>query len=208
MISPPEPGSTTRLPVIGDANLLTKALLHLVALPPRAPEAPSAHPRERALAIARSKALKAAGISGAMALPPGPLGLATLIPDLLAIWNLQQSMVADIAAVYGRSAFLRRETMIYCLFKHGSAALMRDLVVRAGERFLIRRAQSHVVQSLLQKVGVRATERLLSRGISRWVPVLGAVGVGLYAYYDTQQVAATAIELFSRDLEWEPASPP
>jgi hypothetical protein len=37
-----------------------------------------------------------------MALPPGPLGLATVIPDLLAIWKLQQQLVADIAAVFGK----------------------------------------------------------------------------------------------------------
>jgi hypothetical protein len=29
--------------------------------------------------------------------------------------------------------------------------------------------------------------------------MVGAVGVGAYAYYDTRQVARTAIELFSDD---------
>jgi hypothetical protein len=34
------------------------------------------------------------------------------------------------------------------------------------------------------------------------VPVVGALGVGAYAYYDTGQVAATAMALFSRDIEF------
>jgi hypothetical protein len=32
------------------------------------------------------------------------------------------------------------------------------------------------------------------------VPLLGAVTVGAYAYFDTAQVAKTAIDLFERDI--------
>ena len=188
-------------PSAGDSNAVTKALLDLVSRIPTSDEPTSAAPKERAQAIASATAMKAAGISGALALPPGPFGLATIIPDLLAIWRLQQSMVADIAAAFGKSAFLGKETMIYCLFKHGGAALMRDLVVRVGERYLVRRTALRAIQQILQKVGVRVTQRVIGKSISRWIPILGALGVGAYAYYDTTQVAATAIELFSRDIE-------
>jgi len=105
----------------------------------------------------RSAALaarKAATVSGALALPPGPLGLLTIMPDLIAIWKIQQQMVVDVAATFGLRAQLRREVMIYCLFKHGSAALLRDLVVRVGERVLIREATSRVAQQLLRKIGI------------------------------------------------------
>jgi hypothetical protein len=119
---------------------------------------------------------------------------------LLAIWRLQQSMVADIAAAYGKSAFLRQEAMAYCLFRHGSAALLRDLVVRAGERYLVRRTAVTFIQHLLEKVGVCVTRQVLEKSVARWVPLLGALGVGAYAYYDTTKVAATAIELFSSDI--------
>lgn len=147
--------------------------------------------------------MKAAAISGALALPPGPLGLVTIIPDLITIWRIQQTMVADIAAAYGKSASLVKKTMIYCLFKHGSAALMRDLVVRVGERYLVQRTAVRAVQQILQKVGVRITQRVIGKSITRWIPLLGALGVGAYAYYDTTQVAATAIELFSKDIVME-----
>jgi hypothetical protein len=181
-------------------NPITQTLFDLVSRLPHSMEPASSDPRTRAGAVARSAALKAAGISGTLALPPGPLGLATMLPDLLAIWRLQQSMVADIAAAYGKSAFLRQEAMVYCLFRHGSAALMRDLVVRAGERYLIRRGALNLIQHLLEKVGVRVTRQVLEKSVARWVPLIGAVGVGAYAYYDTRKVATTAIELFSSDL--------
>jgi len=188
-----------------DSNVVTRVLNDLISRIPKSDESLSANPKERAQVIARATAVKAAAISGALALPPGPFGLATIIPDLLAIWRLQQSMVADIAAVYGKSAYLEKETMIYCLFKHGGAALMRDLVVRVGERFLIKRTALRAIQQILQKVGVRVTQRVIGKSISRWIQIVGALGVGAYAFYDTTQVAATAIGLFSQEIEFEDA---
>jgi hypothetical protein len=48
---------------------------------------------------------------------------------------------------------------------------------------------------------VQVTEKMIGKAVSRWVPLIGAVGMSAYAYYDTNQVAATAIELFSSDLD-------
>lgn len=187
---------------------LTEALAELVAHIPRSQESVQEEPKEKALGIARAAALRAAGISGTLALPPGPLGLATILPDLVAIWRVQQGMVADIAAIYGKSSILKEEAMIYCLFRHGGAALMRDLVARAGERFIVRRGAASAIQTILQKVGLRVSQRLVSKSLSRFIPIVGALGVGAYAYYDTTQVAATAIELFSKEIELLPLPGP
>jgi len=99
------------------SSTLTRALIDLISQVPQSNEAKSENPLSRARAIAKSSSLKAAAISGAMALPPGPLGIVTLVPDLLAIWKLQQTMVADIAAAFGKTTFFFRETMVFFLFK-------------------------------------------------------------------------------------------
>ena len=88
--------------------------------------------------------------------------------------------------------------MLYCLFKHLAAQALRDLVVRVGERVLIRQASLQVLQTIVRKLGVHITQRILGRGVSRWLPLVGAAGIGAYAWYDTRQVAATAIELFGQ----------
>ena len=62
-------------------------------------------------------------------------------------------------------------------------------------------AGARALQSILERMGLRLTERLIGKSLSRWIPVLGAIGVGTYAYADTAKVAATAIELFSSELE-------
>ena len=56
-------------------------------------------------------------------------------------------------------------------------------------------------QTIAQKVGVRITQRVIGKGVSRWLPIVGALGVAGYAYYDTGQVAHTATELFQQVIE-------
>src|SRR4051812_3493273 len=113
-------------------------------------------------------------------------------------------MVADIAALHGKMATLTQEQMLYCLFKHTVSQGLRDFVVRAGERFVVRRATGRMLQAAAQRIGVKVTQRAATRGLSRWLPVVGALGVAAYAYYDTAQVANSAIELFSGDIDLEP----
>jgi hypothetical protein len=124
----------------------------------------------------------------------------TIIPDLYAIWKIQSQMTADISGAFDKKLFLRKEQMIYCLFRHAGGQFVRDLVVRVGERVLIRRAAVNVLQRILRRIGITVTERIAARSVARWLPILGAGAIGVYAYYDTRQVGDTAIEFFSSDL--------
>ena len=111
---------------------------------------------------------------------------------------------AELDAAYDQSAYApNREQMLYCLFRHAAAQAVRDLVVRVGERVLVRRPTLGVLQRVLRRVGVRITQRLAGGAVARWLPIVGALGVGAYAYYDTGQVADTAIDLFRREIDQE-----
>lgn len=179
-----------------DTPKIVSVLAEVVGEIPPSREKETPQPDRRARTIAKKAAIKAAALSGMLAIPPGPLGMATIIPDLVGVWRLQRQMVADIAAVYGTVAELKTETMVYCLFKHGGAALTRDLVVRAGERLLIQETSVKSLQLVLNRIGVGLSERLISKSLSRFIPLIGAMGLGAYACYDTTQVAETTIELF------------
>ena len=176
------------------------AILDVVLRVPPTAERALDEPQARAQAIGRAAARQASMLASTMALPPGFFGWLTVLPELVGVWKLQTQMVADIAGVYGKSATMGREQMLYCMFKHVSAQLFRDVVVRVGERFLIQRASSAFMRSVVQKLGARVTQNVLGKSVSRFVPLLGAVGVGAYAYFDTRQVAQTAMALFSRDI--------
>ncbi len=132
---------------------------------------------------------------------PGPWGLLTLLPDLIAVWKRQSQLVADIAAVYCKTATLGKEQMLYCLFRHTAAHAFRDVVVRTGERYLVRHASVQLLQAVAAKIGIKVAERTAGKAAARFVPLLGATGVAGYAYYDTRKVGRSAIELFSREMQ-------
>ncbi len=187
---------------------MAEAIFDLVLQVPSSRESALQNPVARAHQLSRTAARNASLLSGSMALPPGFLGWLTVLPELYGVWKLQAQMVSDIAAIYGKQSTLGREQMLYCLFKHVSAQLFRDVVVRVGERVVVREASVKVLQAIAQQVGVKVSQAVLGKSLSRFVPLIGAVGVGAYAYFDTLTVAKNAVELFERDLiiEAEPTT--
>jgi hypothetical protein len=147
--------------------------------------------------ISRAAARRAAMLSGTLALPPGPLGMLTVLPDLYLIWQLQRQMVSDIFALYGRNAELTRTHMLYCLFRHLASHVVRDVAVRAGQRLVVQQVSAGALRSMLGGIGVTVTQRLAGSAVSRWIPLAGAAAVGAYAYWDTLQVARTAQKLLA-----------
>jgi hypothetical protein len=191
-----EPNPDSRGQAEETARVVAKAILDVIASVPHTGELLSNNPRERARSLANQAAVRAAAVSGTLALPPGPLGVLTLVPDLVVVWRIQAQMVADIGGAYGKTASVTQEQMIYCLFRHAAAQVVRDLGVRAGERFVFRPATIRLIQSVAARLGLTLSQRLIAKSVARWLPVVGSLGVAAYAFYDTGQVAATAIELF------------
>lgn len=177
------------------AGTVAEAIENIVASVPATRETASRNPGAQARALARKAATRSAALSGALALPPGVFGMLTVLPDLVAIWRLQSQMVADIAGLYGKEVELTRAHMIYCLFRHATSQLARDVAVRAGQRLVFRQMSGGALKSALTSVGMSVSQRVAGTAASRWLPVIGAAAVAGYAYYDTLQVARTAIGL-------------
>jgi hypothetical protein len=180
---------------------ILRVLEDLATSIPHSEEPTSNNPKDRAHKIARTAALKAGAMSAGLAVPPGPLGILTIIPDLMKVWQIQRQMVADIAACFGKSVNLNRQTMIYCLFRHGAAMLARDILARVGERVVVKSASVRTVQKLLQRISIEVTQKAVAKTLGRWIPVVGPVLIGGYSLMDTRSVGKTAIDTFSRDIE-------
>nr|WP_049623666.1 hypothetical protein [Frateuria defendens] len=198
-------GDNRHLPAVvaPDPNPVTRAILDFVSQIPPSEVGSSQAPADAARRLAQRAAQRAALTAGSLALPPGPVGWLTLLPELVAIWRIQAQLVSDIAAAYGRHAELGREQMLWCLFRHTAAQAFRDLVVRMGDRLLFRQMSATALRRVAQRIGVHVSQRALGKGVTRWLPVVGAVGVGAYAYYDTRRVADTAIALFEGEIARE-----
>ncbi|NII55247.1 hypothetical protein [Luteibacter sp. SG786] len=209
-----DPASTSKeiVPVSADRgdSPVAKAILEFVSRIPdsEVPRAGKGSAEETCRQLASTAANKAAITAGSLALPPGPLGWLTVLPELVAIWRIQGQLVSDIAAAYGKTATLGREQMLWCLFRHTAAQAFRDVAIRVGDRLVFRTAATSALQRVAGRIGVSVSKRAVGKGVSRWLPIVGALGVGAYAYYDTGQVAKTAIDLFSGEVHIDDGDAP
>lgn len=157
---------------------------------------PNNDPDKRAEVLIKQAALKAATVSTSLSIPAGFTGVLTSIPDIAAVWRIQAQLVADIACTYGKFALLSREAMVWCLFRHSAASLLRDVAVRTGSRIVVQKLSLTALQKLLQKIGVKISANFLGRIALRAIPAIGAIGNGAYTYFDTTEVGKTAMAYF------------
>lgn len=187
------------------ASAIGQAILDFVGDIPASKERKSRVPDAAVRLKANTAAAKAAVVAGALALPRGLAGWLTVLPEMVLVWKIQRQLVADIAALYGKKAALTPELMVYCLFQHTAAQGVQDLVVRVGQRALVRHAPWRTFGPLTRRIGASLARRTRAKGRSPWLALAGAAGIGAYAYFDTVHVAATAIELFEREITLQPA---
>jgi len=189
------------------AREVTGMIERVITSVPAPRTVPVSDPDREADRIVRAAARKAAALSGSLALPPGPLGMLTVLPDLYLIWQTQRQMVADVFALYGRTAELGRTHMLYCLFRHAASHVLRDVAVRAGQRFVVQELSAGALRTALSAIGIVVTRRVAGGAASRWIPLAGAALVGGYAYWDTMQVARTARRLLETTSAPDAATP-
>ena len=167
---------------------------------------PIQKPDEKARLLTQRAAWKSATVSTSLSIPAGITGILTAIPDIAAIWKIQAQLVADIAASYGKLALLSREAMVWCLFRHSAAQLLRDIAVRTGSRIIVQKLSTTAIKAILAKVGASVSSKLLGKTLLRAIPAVGALGNGIYAYMDTCEVGKTAAAYF-RALSDQEAPP-
>lgn len=183
----------------GFVRHVTQAVLSVAGRTPTTLESTAVDPHARARELTRKAARKAGAISGSLALPPGLAGMLTLLPDLVLVWRLQAQLVADIAGAFGQTRSLSREQMLYCLFQHSVEDSLSDIVTRVGQRVVIRKTMARSWRAAASKVAVKVARESVTRTLTRFLPLIGAVGVAVYAYRDTKQVAEAATLLFEHE---------
>jgi len=190
------------------ADRIGDGILGFVGKVPDSSLRKSRDPAADSRAAISKAAAKASLAAGALALPAGPMGYMTILPELMTVWKIQAQLVADIGALHGKRSRLTQEEMLYCLYRHAAAQAVRDLVVRGGERLLVGSVSVQVIERVARTIGLQVARGAFAKSLSRWLPMIGAAGVAGYAYYDTAQVGATAVAMFSGQAAAKPATRP
>lgn len=170
----------------------------------RSPYAPTIQPPDNLIQeLVQNASFKSGLVSATCSLPPGPLGILSILPELLFLYRIQGHLILDIAALYGKEVQVTKELLLYCLFKHGGAHIFRKIIEESSLKILIRPTTVKVFQTMLEKLGLMISKSLIRKQFARWIPIGGAVVTGTFAYYDTKRVGKTAMELFSKEIHAE-----
>lgn len=175
---------------------LSTLLFELITDIPESLYSPTENSDDKINKLIRQAAVKASMVSATLSVPAGVTGVLTSIPDIAAIWRIQAQLVSDIAATYGKFAQLSREAMVWCLFRHSAAQLVRDIAVRTGSRIVVQKLSLAALEALLKKIGLKISTKILGKIALRAIPAIGAIGNGAYSFYDTYEVGKTAAAYF------------
>lgn len=178
------------------ATALTPAVLAAVSEVPKPRVRKRRDPAEASRQLAAAAALKAAVAAGALAWPGSLVGWLSLLPQLRSVWRIQVQLVVDIAAVHGHRGRPTQEELLQCLFQHAPARTLRQA---EGRRAGVARGESlsaRLLHLMAQRVALRLSQRLLGHRLVRLLPLVGAAGVGAYAYLETARVGTTAVALY------------
>ncbi|MCB5266661.1 MAG: TerB family tellurite resistance protein [Candidatus Cloacimonetes bacterium] len=151
--------------------------------------------------IVQSCSNKNAAISGGAGMIPGPWGMAASIPEILLVMKNQMAMIYDIAKAHGHTK-VEKELIIAILFGAvGNAAT--SLVVVHGQKIMAKRVGARALQKVIHILGGKITQQMAKSMAAKWLPVAGAVAMAAWSKYSTSKIGDKAIEVFSKEIEFE-----
>ena len=149
--------------------------------------------------IINSYSLTNAAITGGVSLVPGPWGMVAVIPEIAAVVRNQLAMIYDVGMAYGKSKVLNKELLAGVLLTAmGTSA--GSLLVMQGSKVFVKRVALRAFQQIIVMLAGRITQQALKSAIAKWLPVVGAAALAVWANYLTRQVGKKAIEIFEKEI--------
>lgn len=160
-------------------------------------------PEEMIRKAARKSFLVSAGFSAV----PGPLGLATIIPEVARITQIQVDLIYRIAGSYGKREAIN-QTLLALIFGHALGVSIGTGVVRKmGAKIVIQTMEKPAIQRILRRLGMEMAAQVSERVAGRWVSVLTAPLFGAFSYSMTRKIGDKSQEFFAAEIEMASQAP-
>ena len=124
--------------------------------------------------------------------------LATL-PELVAIIRNQIQMIYDLGVAHGKESNLNA-TLLLGLFSTVMGEGTIGLVAIKGKQLLVKKASVQVIQKVVFWLGGTISQKLLKRFIAKWLPVVGAAAMAIWARQSTINMGKKASEMLAMDI--------
>ena len=134
-------------------------------------------------------------------IPSGPVGLATIIPEVVALTRLQISLIFKVAKFHQQEAKVNKTIILAVLGVAMGVVLKHALINKVGTRIIVRSLSAEGAKRITREIGEKFAVGLLKRGIGRWIPLMLAPVFGYLSLSMTRKVGREAELLFSHELE-------
>lgn len=166
-------------------------------------ERPQAHEVEQIIArYANQNAI----VAGAASLVPGPFGAAAILPEIVFVLRNQIQMTYDICVAYGQEERLTPNALL-AIFATVAGGGAIGLATVKGGQFVVKQASLKVIQQVIHWLGGKITQRVLKAFLAKWLPVVGAGGMALWALHTTRSMGREAATLLANGFTYEGDEP-
>jgi uncharacterized protein (DUF697 family) len=151
--------------------------------------------------IATSYANNNALVAGAANMVPGPWGALAIVPEITLIVRNQIQMIYDIGVAHGHEAHIDG-TFLLNIFATVMGGAGIGLATVQGGQLLMKRPALRILQKIIVWLGGKITQRVLKQFIAKWLPVVGAAAMAVWARQSTLDLGRKAAELLRHEVIW------
>jgi hypothetical protein len=152
------------------------------------------------IGAAASRAFK---ISTALGVVPGPVGMAVILPEVIAITRIQVNLIRRIARHYKKNEKISPEIVLLIFGNVLGVTVGETLARKVGTALVIRSVNSRLSRRIARKIGTRMIDMAAEKAIGRWIPMLTAPLFGYFSRSMTLKIGREANELLRLDFETE-----
>ncbi|MEI8254387.1 MAG: hypothetical protein WCJ30_01810 [Deltaproteobacteria bacterium] len=138
-------------------------------------------------------------IAGAANLVPGPLGALAIVPEITLVMRNQIQMIYDLGVAHGKEAQLNSRLLL-AIFATVSGGGALGIATVKGGQLIVKRASLRVIQQIIVWLGGKITQRALRALLAKWVPLVGAGAMAIWARQTTVAMGREATSLLQKEI--------
>jgi uncharacterized protein (DUF697 family) len=151
-------------------------------------------------AIVASYANQNGLIAGAANLVPGPLGTLAVLPELTLITRNQIQMVYDLGVAHGKEAQLTPEVLLAVVASAMDDGTAKSILAVQGGKLVIKQLSVKTFQKAILWIAKKTAQKVLKAIVAKYVPLLGAAAMALWARQATMSMGRKASALLASDI--------
>lgn len=146
-------------------------------------------------------------IFGKAGLLIGPLGMLSVVPEVVLIIRNEIGLIYDVAKAHGKSDLVSKEVVVSILLS-GFGTPVDSLVTTRGGKYLAKFVSSQDYKNMVVLLSGKVAQQLLKSTVSKYLPKVGPAAMAAWTNYTTRKIGKRAHEVFGSELLIEEVKPP